>query len=74
MTENRVDGFGDAHIADFVANSISRTLFVDLKSIIAELNAHAAAEVGGRGSARQETDMRAEARRELREDLEAIYR
>src|SRR6185369_16731489 len=69
----RVDTFGDAHIDDFVANSVGRTLFVDLKSVIAELNAHAAAEVAGRGSARQETDMCAESRRELREDLEAIY-
>jgi len=70
----RVDSFGDAHTDDFVANSIGRTLFVDLKAVIAELNAHAAAEVAGRGSARQETDMCAETRRELREDLEAIYR
>jgi hypothetical protein len=70
----RVDAFGDARIADFAAASIGRTLFVDLKAVIAELNAHAAAEVSGRGSARQETDMRAETRRELREDLEAIYR
>ena len=70
----RVDAFGDAHISDFAATSIGRNLFVDLKAVIAELNAHAAAEVSGRGSARQETDMRAETRRELREDLEAIYR
>jgi len=70
----RVDGFGNAHIDDFVANSIGRTLFVDLKAVITELHAHAAAEVSGRGSARQGTDMRAEGRRELREDLEAIYR
>jgi hypothetical protein len=70
----RVVAFGDALIADFAATSIGRNLFVDLKAVIAELNAHAAAEVSGRGSARQETDMRAETRRELREDLEAIYR
>jgi hypothetical protein len=70
----RVDDFGDAHLDDFVANSIGRTLLVDLKGVIAELNAHAAAEVAGRGSARQGTDMRAETRRELREDLEVIYR
>jgi hypothetical protein len=70
----RVDGFGNARMNDFVANSLARTLFLDLKAVIAELNAHAAAEVSGRGSARQGTDMRAEARRELREDLEAIYR
>jgi hypothetical protein len=70
----RVDNCGDAHIDDFVANSIGRRLFVDLKAVIAELNAHAAAEVSGRGSARKGTDMRFETRRELREDLEAIFR
>jgi hypothetical protein len=70
----RVDAFGDAHIDDFLPNSIGRTLFADLKAIIAQLNAHAAAEVSGRGSARQGTDMRDEARRELREDLQAIFR
>ena len=70
----RVDGFGDDHASDFAANSIGKGLFVDLKAVIAQINAQAAAETGGRGSARAGTDTRAEARRELREDLEAIYR
>jgi len=70
----RVDAFGDSHVAEFAANSIGMRLFVDLKAVIADLKARAAEELSGRGSARAGTGSRAEARRELREFLEALRR
>lgn len=70
----RVDGFGIAHTSDFAANSVGKQLFSALREIIAELDGHAAAEASGRGSARQGTATRADARDQLIEDLQAIRR
>jgi hypothetical protein len=70
----RVKGFGVDHTGDFAANSLGNQLFTDLSGIVTELDTHAAAEASGRGTAREGTSTRAEARDVLRDDLEAINR
>lgn len=70
----RVDDFGQGHASDFAPASLARQHFTDLGTVIGELDAHAAAETSGRGEARQATESRAQARAELRENLEAINR
>jgi hypothetical protein len=71
---SRVDGFGVVHVNDFAATSIGKQLFVTLREIIAELDAHASSEASAHGSARQGTSTRASARDELMEDLRSIRR
>ncbi len=70
----RVRDFGEAHTADFAANSIGKQLFTDITAIVTELDGHASSQVSGFGSARQGTATRAQARSALRDDLEAINR
>jgi hypothetical protein len=70
----RVDDFGDAHSQDFAANSLGQQTFAALKTILGELDGHAASEASGFGSAREGTTTRAQARDALRDDLEAIAR
>ena len=70
----RVRDFGQAHIGDFAPNSLAHQGFSDLATVIVNLDQHAAAEHSGRGSARQGTQTRAEARESLRDALAAINR
>ena len=70
----RVREFGTAHTADFAADSLAAQTFAALASDIEEINTLAAAEVSARGDQRQGTEGRAQARAELRDDLEAIRR
>jgi hypothetical protein len=70
----RVDALGDALTNDFAASSVGKQLFENLKTAIAEVEGHAAAEASGRTSARHGTGTRSEARENLRADLDAISR
>lgn len=70
----RVNDFGAAHKSDFAPSSLGKQLFSTLATIITELDGHAASETSARGSARQGTGTRSQARDELRADLEAIRR
>jgi hypothetical protein len=70
----RVRDFGVAHASDFAEGSVGRTHFTNLTTIITEVEAHASAEVSGKGQARQGSSTRSIARDALREDLEAIRR
>lgn len=70
----RVDGFGVVHKPDFAPSSLGKQLFSTLAAIIAEIDGHAASETSARGTARQGTGTRSQARDELRADLEAIRR
>ena len=74
QTFARVHEFFASHTNDFALNSLGRTLSTNLTTIITELDGHASAEASGIGSERQGTSTRAQARRALREDLEAISR
>jgi hypothetical protein len=73
-TYMRVQGFGEAHVNDFAANSLGKQLFASLATIVSEINEQAASEVSGIGDAREGTSTRRQAREELRADLEAIGR
>jgi len=70
----RVKGFGDAHAGDFAPGGLAIRLFANLSGIVTQLDNHAAAETSGRGTAREGTSTRAEARDALRDDLETINR
>ncbi len=70
----RVQGFGQAHASDFGPTSLGTQTFASVGAIIIEIDGLAAGEVSAHGGARQGTEARAQARIELREDLEAINR
>jgi hypothetical protein len=70
----RVHNFGGAHTADFLATSLGHQLFLDIGTVVADFNSHAAAEASGHGDARQGTELRALARAALRERMEGIVR
>ena len=70
----RVQGFGEAHSADFVVTSLGKQLFIALADVITELEGHAASTQSGFGLARQGTATRGQARAELIEDLRTISR
>lgn len=70
----RVCSFGEAHASDFSPTSLGTQLFTSLNNIVNQLDGHAASKESSRGTARQGTATRAEARAALREDLEAIRR
>jgi hypothetical protein len=70
----RCSDYGEAEADSFAADSLGGKLFADLKTLIVELNTHAAKQSSGRSSAAQGTASRESAREELREDLEAISR
>jgi hypothetical protein len=60
--------------ADYSETSAVRQLFTELGEVITDLDRFAADQAAGIGQARQGTQTRGEARRQLREDLEAINR
>jgi hypothetical protein len=70
----RARDFGVAHSSDFTDGSLGRQLVATLTTTITEIENHAAAEVSGKGQARQGSATRSMAREALREDLEAINR
>lgn len=70
----RADAFGDSHEGDFAPTSLGKQLFTELKTNIAKLGGEASVETSCKGSARQSTSTRSEAREELRADMEAITR
>lgn len=67
------ESFGQ-RLADFSETGVARQLFTLLIGIITELDGHAANQASGIGQARQHTQTRGQARRALREDIEAISR
>lgn len=70
----RVREFFAQRLADFSETGVARQLGTELTGIIATLDGHGAAQAAGIGQARQGTQTRGQARRALREDLEAISR
>lgn len=74
QTFTRVHGFGTAHVSDFAADSLATQLFANLATIVTDLDGHAATQISSRGSAREGTTTRGQAREELRADLIAINR
>lgn len=70
----RVRDFGIEHGGDFPNTSLAQQLFTSLTEVITELGGQATSEVSGRGSARQSTETRSQARAALRDALEAISR
>lgn len=70
----RIRDFGETHASDFLATSLGHQLFLDIGTVVADFNQHAAAEASGHGDARQGTEVRALARAALRERMEAIVR
>ena len=70
----RAHGFGVSRAADFPSGTLGAQLFVDLATIIAELNQHASTQVSGFAGEQQGTSTRAAARQALRDELRAISR
>lgn len=68
----RARDFGSAHATDFSANSLGSQTFTALGAVITEIEALSGHEASARGTARQATETRAEARAALRDDLEAM--
>ncbi len=70
----RVREFLAQRLADFSETGVARQLLTALIGIITELDGHAASPAAGIGQARQHTQTRGQARRALREAIEAISR
>jgi hypothetical protein len=70
----RSQGFGIGHASDFAPTSVAAQLFATLATIVSTLDSHAAAQASSRGSAREGTTTRGQAREELRADLVNINR
>jgi hypothetical protein len=70
----RVCDFGTAHANDFTATSLGTLTFRALDEVIAEIESLSGHEASARGTARQGTETRSQARAALRDDLEAISR
>lgn len=70
----RAHGFGTEHARDFAPTSLGTQLFTTLAEIVSTLDTHAGSQVSSRGSAKQGTASREQARQALRDDLEAINR
>jgi hypothetical protein len=70
----RIRGFGETHGSEIAPASLGHQLFLDIVTVVADFNRHAAAEASGHGDARQGTEIRALARASLRERMEAIVR
>jgi hypothetical protein len=64
--------FALAHGDQFAANSRATDLFTRLNTALASLDQHATAQTSGQHSAQQSTTTKADARRELRADIDAI--
>lgn len=60
--------------SQFSQGGAARQIAADLATVIGDIDTQAAAQAGGIGQARQHTASRDDARRELREDIEAIHR
>ncbi len=70
----RAHGFGVSRSADFPSGTLGAQLFVDLATVMADLNQDAATQVSGFGGAEQGTSTRAVTRQALRDQLRAINR
>ena len=70
----RVREFSTRHSADFSQTSVTHQLFSDLTTEIENIDAHATNQTASAGHAEHRTELRGNARRALRDDLEAIYR
>ena len=70
----RVREFFVRHSANFSLTSIAHQLFTELAGLIEDLDAHATTEAASASHAERRTELRGNARRALREDLEALYR
>jgi hypothetical protein len=70
----RARDFGTTHIADFDDGSLGKQLITQITGIVNELDGLASSQASGRGSARQGTTSRGQAREALHDDLEAINR
>jgi len=70
----RVREFFARHTADFSLTSVAHQLFTELAGLITELDGHAANQAASATHAEHRTELRGNARRALREELEALYR
>jgi hypothetical protein len=68
----RVRQYGRTRDTSFPADSRAHELLTEIDAIIAELESHTAAQSAGARASMQGTTLKASARAELREDLEAI--
>jgi hypothetical protein len=74
QTGVRMRGFFAPRTADFSETSVGHQLINDLGGTIEDLETYASDQAASSGRARQHTNTRGDARRALREDLEAINR
>lgn len=70
----RVREFGATRAAEFPATTLAGELFINLSTVIAELDAHASNQASQRSGTRESSTGKSAARDELRRDLEAIAR
>lgn len=70
----RVREFGMMHADRFPSSTLGGQAFTALTAAVKELTDHAAAQVSGRGSAKEATTTKAVTREALREDIDAIVR
>ena len=70
----RVKNFGISNIGDFAPTSVGGKLIALVEGITNEIEAHTSSQVSGIGTARQGTKTRAQARADLRDNLEGINR
>lgn len=70
----RVRQYGETHAGAFPAGSRGNEVFVELNSVITELESHASAQESGARAAKEGTALKAVARAALREDMEAVAR
>lgn len=70
----RVNRFGADEAAFFASRPFVTSYFDEIQQLVADIQAHAGAQVAGRSSARQFTQSKAAAREELLRDLAAVSR
>jgi len=70
----RVRDFGVEHAADFAPTSLGTQLFTKLGTVVDELGIHSASQSSSSGTEKEGTVTRSQARRALRDDMEAISR
>jgi len=70
----RVREFSTRRSADFSQTSVISQLFTELTALIDDIDANATHQTANAAHAEHGTELRGNARRALREDLEAIYR
>jgi hypothetical protein len=71
-TLRRVDDFGESHADSFPIGSLGAQKFQAIKAVIAEVEAHGAAQSGGKGAAQAGTNAKSAARDDLRQQMVAI--